>query len=315
VPRPVQRKATFLTDEYLPRGLDPLVLRRADAIGASPAQAPIHFVFHSAFCCSTLVANAFDLPGRAMGVKEPVILNDIIGWRRRGGQGPDMAQVLDDTLRLLSRPFEPGESIVVKPSNATNALIAPILMLRPDAHALLLHAPLRTYLGSIARKGLDGRLWARTLLLGLLDDKLVDLGFSGRDHIAQTDLQAAAVGWLAQQALFSHIVQRFGRGRIRTLDSSKLMADPAAAMSALGAHFGLPLSSDELAGIVSGPAFTSHSKLGTAFSAAERAAEEEAGVALHADEIEKVIVWAQAVASARRPLARPTSPVDRKTNA
>lgn len=298
VPRAVQRKATFLTDEYLPEGLEPLVVRRADAIAAAPATAPLHFVFHSAFCCSTLVVRAFDLPGRAMGLKEPVILNDIIGWRRRGGQGPDMAQVLDDALRLLARPFGPSESIVVKPSNAANALIAPILTLRPDARALLLHAPLRTYLGSIARKGIDGRLWVRTLLLGLLDDKLVDLGFSGRDHLGQTDLQVAAVGWLAQQALFARIAAQFGPSRIRTIDSATLTARPEAAMAALGMHFGVPLSPEELAGIMAGPAFTSHSKLGTAFGAAERAAEDEAGIARHADEIDKVIAWTHAVAEA-----------------
>ncbi|PZU07513.1 hypothetical protein [Sphingomonas sp.] len=296
VPRAAQRKATFLTDEYLPAGPAPLVVRRRDAIAALPSSAPVHFVFHSAFCCSTLVANAFDLPGRSMGLKEPVVLNDMIGWRRRGGQGPDMAEVLDDMLRLLARPFSANESVVVKPSNAINALIAPILTLRPQSHALLLHAPLRTYLGSIARKGLDGRLWVRTLLLGLLDDRLVDLGFSPRDHLGQTDLQVAAIGWLAQHALFARTVQTFGPGRVRTLDSARLMADPAIAMGALGRHFGLPLSDRELAEIVSGPAFTSHSKLGTAFGAAERASEGEAGVALHADEIDKVIAWTQAVA-------------------
>ncbi|MDO6413295.1 hypothetical protein Q4F19_02770 [Sphingomonas sp. BIUV-7] len=298
VSRAVQRQVTFLTDEYLPSGLDPIVVRRKDAIAAAPSAAPIHFVFHSAFCCSTLVARAFDLPGRSMGLKEPVILNDIIGWRRRGGQGPDMAEVLDNALRLLARPFGAGERVVVKPSNAVNALLAPILTLRPDAHALLLHAPLRTYLGSIARKGLDGRLWVRTLLLGLLDDKLVDLGFSPRDHLGQTDLQVAAVGWLAQQALFARVAERFGRTRIRTIDSATLMADPRAAMAALGQLFGMPLSEAELGGIVAGPAFTSHSKSGTSFGATERAAEEDAGVALHAGEIDKVIVWAQAVADA-----------------
>ncbi|QJU60822.1 hypothetical protein HL653_19535 [Sphingomonas sp. AP4-R1] len=298
VPRAQQRKATFLTDEYLPAGLQPLIVRRRDAAGALPAPAPIHFVFHSAFCCSTVVANAFDLRGRSMGLKEPVILNDLIGWRRRGGEGPDMAEVLDDALRLLARPFAQGESIVVKPSNAINALIAPILTLRPQAQALLLHAPLRTYLGSIARKGLDGRLWVRTLLLGLLDDRLVDLGFSPRDHLGQTDLQVAAIGWLAQHALFARTVQAFGPGRVRTLDSATLMADPARAMAALATHFGIPFSDSELAAIVSGPAFTSHSKFGTTFGAIERANEEETGVALHADEIDKVIAWTQAVADA-----------------
>lgn len=295
VPRDLHGRVTFLTDDYLPKGLEPLVVSRADAIAAAPPPAPLHFVFHSAFCLSTLLARAFDLPGRAMALKEPVILNDIVGWRRRRGQGPDMAAVLDDTLRLLARPFSPGESVIVKPSNIASVLIAPILTLRPDAHALLLHAPLRTYLGSVARKGLDGRLWVRTLLLGLLDDGLVDFGFSPRDHLGHTDLQAAAIGWLAQHALFAQLTARFP-GRVRTLDSATLTATPDAAIDALGTLFGLPFSEAERAAILAGPAFTSHSKSGATFTAGDRAQEESEGLARHADEIDKVIVWTDAVA-------------------
>jgi hypothetical protein len=296
VPRSAHRAATFLTDEHLPKGLTPLVVRRSDAVEAMPAPAPLHFVFHSAYCCSTLIARAFDRPGWAMGLKEPVIFNDIVGWRRRGGQGPDMASVLDDVLTVLARPFSPGEAVVIKPSNIANGIAAPLLALRPNACALLLHAPLRTYLASIAKKGLDGRLWVRTLLLGLLDDTLVDLGFNPRDYLGQSDLQVAAVGWLAQQALFARLVEQFGPDRVRTLSSATLMHDPAGAMTRLSAHFRLPLDATALEEIVKGPAFTRHSKFDTAFAAADRAAEHRAAEQVHAEEIDKVVRWAEVVA-------------------
>jgi len=298
VPRAEHREATFLTDEYLPQGLEPQVVRRRDAMSAAPAPAPLHFLFHSAYCCSTLLARAVDRPGWAMGLKEPVILNDIIGWRRRGGAGPDMASVLNDTLTLLSRPFEPGEAVIVKPSTAVNALAPAMLALRPEARAILLHAPLPTYLGSIAKKGIDGRLWVRTLLTGMLDDGLINLGFETRDYLGQTDLQVAAIGWLAHQQLFAHLVERFGAERIRTLDSSTLMAEPRAAIAAMAALFGRPLDSSAVDAIVTGPAFTTHSKVGSAFDAGDRASEVRDAAAMHADEIEKVIVWAEAVAAA-----------------
>ena len=296
VSREMQRSAIFLTDEYLPKGLEPLVVRRADAMAAAPPPAPLHFVFQSAYCCSTLVARAFDRPGWAMGLKEPLIFNDIVGWRRRGGQGPDIAKVLDDTLTLLARPFGPGEAVVVKPSSVANILAAPILTLRPATRALLLRAPLRTYLASVAKKGLDGRLWVRNVLLGLLDDQAIDLGFTTRDYLGQTDLQVAAVGWLAQQAIFQALAERFGPTRVRTLDSETLTADPATAMDRLAAFFGLPLDAVSLADIVSGPAFTRHSKFGTDFATADRAEEHRTATETHADEIEKVAIWAEVVA-------------------
>ena len=41
--------------------------------GEFPAELPV-FVFHSAFCCSTLLARAFDAPGRCLSLKEPDVL-------------------------------------------------------------------------------------------------------------------------------------------------------------------------------------------------------------------------------------------------
>lgn len=297
LPRAVHRTSIFLTKEHLPTDLEPLVLPRRAVMAASPPAAPLHFIFHSAFCCSTLLARAFDRPGWAMGLKEPTILNDLIGWRRRGDRGPDMAGVLDDVLTLLARPFAANEAVIVKPSNAINALAAPILVLRPEARAVLLYAPLRTYLGSVAKKGVDGRLWVRVLLLGLLDDKLVDLGFAPRDYLGLTDLQVAAVGWLAQQALFARLVGQFGADRIRTLDSEQLTADPAGTMRRLATLFGLPLDDATLDAIVTGPAFTRHSKLEADFGIAERTEEHRDAADTHADEIDKVLVWAEAVAT------------------
>jgi hypothetical protein len=296
VTRSVHRRSTFITDEYLPKGMIPTIVARRDAIAVAAAPAPLHFIFHAAFCCSTMLARAFDRPGWAMGLKEPVILNDVIGWRRRGEPGPDMATVLDDVLTLLARPHGPGESVVVKPSNAVHLLAAPMLALRPDARAVLLYAPLRTFLASIAKKGLDGRLWVRVLLLGFTDDKLISLGFTPRDYIGLTDLQVAAVVWLAQQSLFATLVERFGAQRVRTLDSEVLTGRPAEVMAALSALFAMPLPAAEIDDIVAGEAFTRHSKFDTRFAADDRATEHSSAATLHAEEIDKVVIWAAAVA-------------------
>ena len=285
------RAATFLTDEYLPAGT-PVVVRRADALAAAPVTGPIHFVFHSAYCCSTLLARAFDAPGAAMGLKEPVLLNDLVGWKARGAAAADLAAVLDAGLTLFARPFGSGEAVVVKPSNVANGLASAMLTVRPAACALLLHAPLATYLGSVARKGMTGRLWARDLLVKQIADGTQWPGMTASDFIGQSDLQAAAIGWLASHALFARAAVRFP-GRVRTLDSERLMADPAAAMTALGRLFDLDL---DVPAIVAGPAFATHSKDGRAFDAAARAAD-LAAAAAHGDEIGKVVVWAEAVAA------------------
>ena len=293
VSRSEHRSATFLTDEYLPSHSRPVGLPREEAAGAVANQSPLHFIFHSAYCCSTLLARALDVEGTALALKEPVILNDISGWRRRGGEPPRVARALDSALTLLNRPFAAGETVIIKPSNVINPLIEVMLAMRPSARALLLHAPLRVYLGSIARKGMWGRLWVRDLFVKLGQAGLLNYGFSNEEILRQTDLQIAAIGWLGQQRLFADLAARYP-DRVRTLDSELFLGSTAETLARLGRFFDLDLDGAELA---AGDAFRRHSKDGATFSAEERRAEQREGDVVHAEEIDKVTVWAEAVAS------------------
>jgi hypothetical protein len=288
------RGATFLTDEYLGPAGPPLAYRRADVMESAAPAAPLHFIFHSAFCCSTVLARAFDVEGVAMGLKEPLFFNDMFGWQMRGGAPEQLAAVMNDGLRLLARPFAQGETLVVKPSNIINGMAPLMLSMRSDAKALLLEAPLADFLNSIARKGMWGRLWARDLVLKQLRVGLHPFGFKPDDYFGQTDLQVAAMGWLAQHALFARLAAQLP-GRVKTLDSVALMAAPERSMAALAGLFGVDL---DVPAVVAGPAFTRHSKSGSEFGAAARVAEQEQAAPVHADEIGKVVVWAEAVAKA-----------------
>ena len=292
VTRDQHAAATFVTDEYVPAGLERQEIGRRDAVAAAPAPAPIHFVFHSAFCCSTLIATAFDRSGVSTALKEPLILNDMVGWRRRGAPGRDVAEATDGALRLLARPFETGEAVIVKPSNIINGLIPLLMALRPEARALFLHAPLQLFLTSVAKKGLDGRLWVRELLVGYRRDGLVQrLGFDDEALFGQTDLQIAAIGWLAQQALFAELLPKLG-GRAVSLDSEALLDRPGEAMTALARHFGLEPAAQEMVASV----FGRNSKSGGSFGRAERVVEYAAAGAAHRDEIDKVLRWTEVVA-------------------
>jgi hypothetical protein len=290
-----RRSIPFLTDEHLPSAAEPLVVRRIDALAVTPAVAPIHFILHSAYCCSTLLANAYDREGTATSLKEPTILNDLVGWRHRGGDPARVAEVLDSALRLLARPFRAGEASIVKPSNVVNALAPAMLAMRPEAHCILLHAPLRVYLGSIAGKSLWGRLWVRDLLVKLLRDGMIDLGFETDEYFLQTDLQVAAVGWLAQQQHFTRLAERYP-GRVRTLESETLLARPGEALAAIDTLFGLASDSGARAQIAE-RVFTRHAKFGGTFNREDRIAGQRAAADVHGEEIDKVIVWAEAVAA------------------
>lgn len=296
VARTIQRQVTFLTDDYLPKGLEVRPVGREEAVSAIANIAPVHFIFHSAFCCSTLLARAFDLPGKAMGLKEPVLFNDISGMLLRGAERATIARALDHAMLMLSRPFEPGETQIIKPSNIINGLAGAMMALRPDARALFLHAPLETFLKSVAKKEMWGRLWVRDLYVKQLKTGLIDLAFEHDQYLQLTDIQVAAVTWLAQHAHFAKLAAQLGRKRLLALDSETLLAHPAKVLAELAAHFQIPLTEGEIAEITAGPAFAEHSKTGERFGGPAREAEYRDVARIHADEIEKVSVWARELA-------------------
>jgi hypothetical protein len=253
----------------------------------------LHFLFHSAFCGSTLLSRALSAPGIAMGLSEPAILNDVVGYRRRGAPPPAVARAADLALRLLGRPFGPGEAVIVKPSNILNPLAELLLALEDQAQALFLFASLETFLVSVARKGLHCRAWVRELLEGYVQDNFVHLGFAPEDYFRLTDLQVAAVGWLAQHQHFTALSAKLG-GRIGSLDADVLTDQPEAAIAAVAAHFDLTLDAAEIA---NGPAFRRNSKNGSSYSPAARSADYAAARTAYGEEIAMVVTWAGAVAN------------------
>lgn len=300
VPRGAHAAMAFLTDDDFAAHLGampPQVDVPATQLLAQFGKAPLGLLFHSAFCGSTLLTRALAEPGIAMGLSEPVILNDVVGMRRRGAPPAAVARAADLALRLLARPFAPGEGVVIKPSNLLNPFAELLLALAPDARALFLYAPLETFLVSVVRKGLPCRLWVRELLTGYLGAGIVEpLGITPEDVFRQSDLQVAATGWLAQHRLFAALARRIGPTRLRTVTSEQLTGDPVRVIGAAAAHYGLVLEPAAIDRIAAGPAFTRHSKSGAAFTPDQRRDEYAAARAAHADEIAVVHAWAVQVA-------------------
>jgi hypothetical protein len=162
---------------------------------------------------------------------------------------------------------------------------------------VFLFAPLETFLISVVRKGLHCRIWVRELLEGFVQAGYVDLGFAPEDWFKLSDLQVAAVGWLAQHQRFAQLSAKLP-GRIASLDADLMTARPAEAVAAVLAHYGLAHDAVTVAEIVAGPAFARHSKSGAAFTAEQRTREYAAARAAHGEEINMVLVWAEKVAEA-----------------
>jgi hypothetical protein len=293
VPREAQQALTFLTDAEI-GDADLAVYPREDCLTAArrlDLPTP-RMIFHSAYCCSTLLTQVFDIPGTAFGFKEPQVLNDVVGLQLRRRDARQVAAAMDVALLLLARPLGPGETNVIKPSNLLNPLIPLLTAMRPDIRGVLLHAPLDVFLTSIARKEIEGRAWVRQLMWDFIRmGQAARFGFTEEDLYRQTDLQVGALGWLAQQAMFAEATTK--HAGFRTIDSEALISRPVECLRRLKGLFELDYDPEATA---SGPAFRTHSKDRSNYSPEQRKLERDRGKSLHAREIEMVLEWAEAVA-------------------
>lgn len=284
--------ATFLTDDVLGQDPGTVDVPVATILDELPAR-PLAIVFHSAFCGSTLLTKALSRPGLAIGLSEPMMLNDFAGWRIRGSGGAAVARAADAGLRLLARPFGTGETVVAKASNIANPLAELLLALNPHAKSIFLYVPLETFLISVARKGIACRAWVRTLAECYLPlGMFAPLALTAADLFRQTDLQLAASCWLAQQAWFAQLLAKNGPSRLRSMNADRMLADPAMALTQVAQHFDLAMTHDEAKILAAGQAFQRHSKDGSAFSTNARQAQYASTRETYCEEIETVMDWA-----------------------
>lgn len=270
--------------------------------------APLHFIFNTSFCCSTLLAKALEVPGVSASLREPNILVDVAERLIQTRSGENAPQ-LELSLRLLERPLEGSQAIIVKPSNFANRLLEPALGLREGSRAVLLYSDAGTFLRSVLKRGLLARINARRLYQNLVAWTELEFGFSDSETFQQTDLQVAALAWLMQIAHFQSIADRFGPERVMVVDAADLLSEPATTLQRIQSLFGLGFSDEQVSEIVDGPAFSKHSKSSKAdYSRAKRERDHEALMEVHGEELTMVLQWLDAVAAHLRVPLRPRRP-------
>jgi hypothetical protein len=301
LPREILKDLPFLDKRAQPWRWEPLTQDAPRALvplaemverSRTADSGPCHFIFHSAFCCSTLMSRALDIEGVACVLGEPRALRELAEMNL----AHDQRTALDVVLDLMRRPRLPDETTIIKPHNRVNPLIDYIMERQPDSRALLMYTPLVDFLLAIAR---SRRRWlfARSMAAQYRDHLEFETPETG-DLVYLTDLQMAAFLWLQQQALFARVVRRLPQGRVATLRADVFVARPTEAVAAAAALFELPLGQKEVAAITAGPLFHDHSKRpGESFEESNQKRTNAMVKLAFGPEIEQAIEWGEKVAA------------------
>jgi hypothetical protein len=250
-------------------------------------------VFHTAFCGSTLLARALDVPERAMVLREPGVLVKLANLKReRHPWSQDAArwrQLVGAVFGLLGDAAGGGERAAIKPSNVCNNLIGDAMALPASGPSLLLYSDLRSFLVSVLKKGEQGRGFVRRLCLSFSLDLPQVRDVPARELLLMTDLQVAAAVWLMQMELFAQAL-RGARRRVRTLNADRFLNEPKPVLVAASAFLELGLDAATIDAVVAGPVFRRNSKIeAQAYDVAQRREEGRAIEAAFGPELDRVV--------------------------
>jgi hypothetical protein len=252
-------------------------------------------IWHSAFCCSTLVASLLDVPGAALALKEPKALTDLAEIRRVRAPGTD-ERLTHAVLTHLGRRRSPDEAVVIKPSNGANALLPEAAT--ASGPVLFLYSSCRDFILSVVSGGPDGvgaesrKRFVRSLLLERAAPPHPTLPLRPADLAMITDLQAAALVWHAQMQEFRAAARRLGPARARSQDCEVFLNDPAGTLKAIDRFMDLNIGEARLADALAGGGMDRYAKQPSrAYDTSRRRATLDAAAAELGGALEAVVEW------------------------
>ncbi|MEO7815469.1 MAG: hypothetical protein ABIR87_08485 [Sphingomicrobium sp.] len=314
VPRAARAQLMFLFDQHYGGQFakasfaGKAVAAALAADSAAHMAAPLHFIFHTSFSGSSLLAKALELPGVASSMREPAIFTNLAN-RMNSSDGDAAAARLELVLKLIERPLAAGEKVIAKQSSFANRLAGQILETREQSRAVLLFSDVDTYLISLLKRGMWGRIWGRKLFINLKGWSTLKLKLDLKaDELVQlTDMQAAALAWLMQVHHFHELATRFGP-RVMLLHSDQLFTAQAASLHRVMTLFDFGLTELDASDIATGPIFAKHSKFADKdYSVEDRISDTATVGEAHAEELAMVTKWIAAVADHHGVALRPSA--------
>ena len=203
------------------------------------------WLFHTSFCCSTLLARLLHLPPQQVVLKEPLVLRRLADARH--AQWPGSHELIGPTVSLLARAWHAQGGVVIKPTHAALNIAADLMAASPASRAILLTSSLDDFLVSHLKKSEE----TLAKIPVLAERALASGGFRGRLPAAAFQppsfLAAAALQWAAQRELCLDIIDSVGIQRVKVVDASTLLASVPQMVWQVSRWLQLPATAQALA--------------------------------------------------------------------
>lgn len=183
----------------------------------------IGFLFHTSFCCSTLLARLLDFPEYSLVLKEPLILRrlsdaELIGTREKA--------LHQTALNLLFRSMAEDFAVLVKPTHVALNIAEGMMSYQPEAKAMLITSTLVDFMVSNIKKTAQSKqkvpeLVERFMSASDFPSRLPPQAFS-----PPTFLCGVALQWHAQQSVIYNLLGGSNGQNIKLLWEKELLETP-----------------------------------------------------------------------------------------
>ncbi|MBA3487203.1 MAG: hypothetical protein H0T88_08455 [Lysobacter sp.] len=284
----VLERSTFLDTRMEAPLQDAVTVSLEAASRAAMPAAPVAWLFHTSFCCSTLLARMLHIPPFQVALKEPLVLRRLADARHANWQ---LDGLIEPVVRLLARPWDDNGAVVIKPTHAALNIAVDLLGACPESRAVILTSSLNDFLISNLKKSAEihakiPTLAERALQAGSFQGRLSAKALAPPDLIA-----AAALQWAAQRELCTDVTAAVGPQRLRILDATAVLDDPLVAAWQCAQWLRLPVPREVLEKRVDATSHSNAKALDASYSADRRSAEMRMIRAQYGDQISAASRW------------------------
>jgi hypothetical protein len=224
---------------------------------APPIPRPTHYILHTAYCCSTLLARYLELIPSCFVVKEPQLLAQLA--LAYAPSVPVWNERFNLAVRLLSRTYEPAQVAVIKTHVPCNVLGERLLQCDPQSGITFLVVPLRHFVLAVLKSEVRRcrvRYW-----LTHMARHAPQCGRLANINVANlTDAEVAVCFWILNRSLCIQLSAGPNGSRVLLLDGERLAESPWDVLPTVTDHCGVPIDRDQLRWLVDHPSTKRHAK-------------------------------------------------------
>ena len=206
-------------------------------------------IFHTAFCGSTLMAQALDSMFNCLSLKEPDALGILLYYLRNAPPEHPRAENFDLMMKLLSRRYDAQQGVVIKANDYANPIIKDLLSWEHAVPILFMYTPLEEFLAGCLKAD-NRREWIRGRYQTINTELLACFPTLATSDMNESDFgKMAAVYWCYNVSLFLKALHEVNKDSgkshlLRSLDFNTMLASPRQAVQACGDLFGLKKLAD-----------------------------------------------------------------------